>query len=414
MPRARGKVPYSRLFETSVATGTGNLVCDGPVQNALAILSRYTSGATEVPVVIVNPDSATDEWEIGLHTVQDDGNGNTLIVRTAANVESGTAGYQTLVNFTAGAKNVYVALTGEQIGDLFADVSFASITNLPSTLGGYGITDAVSDVDFAAHVGQGAGEHPVVTDTAHGFMAKEDKVRLQNVTPDAHWGWGLLKRREASADHTVTSGDAAHIVEAVGTDPITVTLGAASTLGAGFVCVIKNSTSVNLSLALATGDQLDGDGTTRSVLPNDALLITVTDTTAGNGRFVVVSYYQSSSDIAPGTDIIAGDLTTQGFLHYSTVLWQDCSAGTTQTNALIVSTGVIQISTSAPSGSGVRLPAASAGRFVFIINGSPNDINVWPHPGGNIDFVGADNPITVGQYYRKMFFCLNGTHWSSY
>lgn len=57
------------------------------------------------------------------------------------------------------------------------DIPFANLTDKPSTLAGYGITDAIS----ADHIGKGGAEHALATPTEHGFMSSDDKTKLDGL-----------------------------------------------------------------------------------------------------------------------------------------------------------------------------------------------------------------------------------------
>ncbi len=59
--------------------------------------------------------------------------------------------------------------------------SFASLTSRPTTLAGYGITDAAP----SAHLGAGDVAHATATTTTAGFMAAADKVKLSGIAAGA-------------------------------------------------------------------------------------------------------------------------------------------------------------------------------------------------------------------------------------
>lgn len=61
-------------------------------------------------------------------------------------------------------------------------VTFAAVTAKPTTLSGYGITDAAP----LAHVGAGGAAHAAVTTTVNGFMIAADKVKLDGVAASAN------------------------------------------------------------------------------------------------------------------------------------------------------------------------------------------------------------------------------------
>ena len=62
------------------------------------------------------------------------------------------------------------------------DIDFASIINKPTTLSGYGITDAAS----TSHPGSGGDAHALVTTTLAGFMSPEDKTKINGIAVGAN------------------------------------------------------------------------------------------------------------------------------------------------------------------------------------------------------------------------------------
>lgn len=60
--------------------------------------------------------------------------------------------------------------------------TFAAVTSKPTTLAGYGITDAAP----STHVGTGGTAHAAVTTTVNGFMLFADKVKLDGVAASAN------------------------------------------------------------------------------------------------------------------------------------------------------------------------------------------------------------------------------------
>ena len=59
--------------------------------------------------------------------------------------------------------------------------SFVSITGKPTTLSGYGITDAAP----SSHVGSGGTAHAVATNSTNGFMSSSDKAKLNGIAVGA-------------------------------------------------------------------------------------------------------------------------------------------------------------------------------------------------------------------------------------
>jgi len=70
----------------------------------------------------------------------------------------------------------------------------------PTTLAGYGITDAVP----SSHAGSGGGAHAVATQSAAGFLSATDKAKLDGMTPATAATAGTLAQRDAN--NTLASG----------------------------------------------------------------------------------------------------------------------------------------------------------------------------------------------------------------
>ena len=60
----------------------------------------------------------------------------------------------------------------------FKFISFSDITSKPTTISGYGITDATP----LSHIGSGGSTHALATQTTAGFLSSTDKTKLDNLT----------------------------------------------------------------------------------------------------------------------------------------------------------------------------------------------------------------------------------------
>ncbi len=106
---------------------------------------------------------------------------NTLreIAEHLADAEDTTAGLVSAVALKADKTYVDTEVAGRSpTGHTH---SFASLTNRPATLAGYGITDAAP----SAHLGAGDAAHATATTTTAGFMAAADKVKLNGIAAGA-------------------------------------------------------------------------------------------------------------------------------------------------------------------------------------------------------------------------------------
>lgn len=99
-----------RVREVSTTTGTGTLSLGGAPDTYLGFVPAVGSGNT-CDYVIVH--QGADEWETGVGTVTD-GSPDTL-ARTYP--KNGSAGLATLVDFSAGTKDVFISLRSGQIRD---------------------------------------------------------------------------------------------------------------------------------------------------------------------------------------------------------------------------------------------------------------------------------------------------------
>jgi len=100
---------------------------------------------------------------------------------------------------------------------------------------------------------------------------------------------------------------------------------------------------------------------------------------------------------------VAGSLTVNGLLAVSS---NDSitATGTVQGNAALLSNN-INIVTTAPVNSGVKLPIAVAGYRVIIRNNSANTISVYPNTGANINSGGTNVPASLISSAAVEYFC---------
>lgn len=91
-----------RVYETSTSTGTGTFTLAGAVTGYRAFSAAFGTAAAYYTIVNRN---APTEWEIGQFTVS-----GTTLTRVAGSVLSSSSGAGTLVNFSAGTKEVFNAI----------------------------------------------------------------------------------------------------------------------------------------------------------------------------------------------------------------------------------------------------------------------------------------------------------------
>lgn len=96
------------------------------------------------------------------------------------------------------------------------------------------------------------------------------------------------------------------------------------------------------------------------------------------------------------------------------------AAGTTQANAYAITSDFTVFSTVA-SGSGARLPAASApslaaqaGDIYVVVNGqATNALLVYPPVGGNFSAVAVNTAVSVPAGRTADFYCIGGNVWAA-
>ena len=100
---------------------------------------------------------------------------------------------------------------------------------------------------------------------------------------------------------------------------------------------------------------------------------------------------------------ISGNLTVGGFLAVSS---NDgvIAAGTVQANATLL-TNNINIATTVPVNSGVKLPVAVAGYRIIIRNNTANTLRVYPNTGASINGGTSNVSVTLGNSAAVEYFC---------
>ncbi len=102
-----------RVKESTITTGTGNLSLAGAAATFDTFQSYLTNGDTTF-YAVVHTSSGVDEWEVGLATWN---TGNTLSRTTVLSGSNGTSA----VNFSAGAKDVFMTLPADKLLHLDAN-----------------------------------------------------------------------------------------------------------------------------------------------------------------------------------------------------------------------------------------------------------------------------------------------------
>jgi len=124
-----------RVKETSSTTGTGTITLNGAVTGFQSFAAIGNGNTTYYTI----SDSSSGSWEVGIGTYTSSG---TTLSRTTVLASSNSG---SLVNFTAGTKDVFVTYPSSR--SIYADGTTLVATNssiLPTTSGGTGLTSFTS------------------------------------------------------------------------------------------------------------------------------------------------------------------------------------------------------------------------------------------------------------------------------
>lgn len=114
-----------RVHETSSSSGTGTFTLGGAVTGFRTFSTAF--GTANAYYAIVNRNVPT-EWEIGEFTVA-----GTSLARTAVKVLSSSAGAGTLVNFSAGTKDVFNAIPAAAMSSMDANAILTTVRSRVDT-----------------------------------------------------------------------------------------------------------------------------------------------------------------------------------------------------------------------------------------------------------------------------------------
>lgn len=179
-------VSASRVKETTTGTGTGDLTLAGAATGFRTFAAALTVGPG-FPYVI----ALGSQWEVGTGHLSD----ATTLVRGAVLASSNGGA---LVNFTAGTKEVFCSLAGEQITAVGYDfLAATTVANQRTALGlGTAATFASSAFDAA-----GSAAAAQAAAIAASQPVDADLTAIAALTTTAH-GRGLLTGADASATRT--------------------------------------------------------------------------------------------------------------------------------------------------------------------------------------------------------------------
>lgn len=90
------------------------------------------------------------------------------------------------------------------------------------------------------------------------------------------------------------------------------------------------------------------------------------------------------------------------------------TAGTTQTQAgaTAVTGPIVNVSTVTTAGDGVRLPAATAGRVVYVANPTANSVQVYGASTDTINAVATATGVAQAAGKHAVYFCAVAGNWN--
>lgn len=159
-----------RVWETSTTTGTGAIALGG-AKTGYQAFSASVDDTDTCYFVIEAVDGngvPTGQWEIQNNTYN---SGSNTLSRSAPNVINGSSGVGTLVNFSAGTKNVFLAITAETFITRDGTFSFTGIQSMGN--------NRLNNV-AAPSAGQDAANKDYV-DTAVAALAPKDDCQAATV-----------------------------------------------------------------------------------------------------------------------------------------------------------------------------------------------------------------------------------------
>jgi microcystin-dependent protein/phage-related tail fiber protein len=156
----------------------------------------------------------------------------------------------------------------------WGQVLFSEIGSKPTTLSGYGITDATP----SSHIGSGGSAHAQATQSVDGFMSASDKQKLDGIAANASAPQNTFTYIAVGASNIIASTTGDTLTFAAGSNitltPDTtnkkVTIGVTSPNGfasvvAGGTTLSASSPTSSLTLANGTGISITGSGTTATI-----------------------------------------------------------------------------------------------------------------------------------------------------
>lgn len=128
----------------------------------------------------------------------------------------------------------------------------------------------------------------------------------------------------------------------------------------------------------------------------------------GTGSFIVQGGTTITENLWVGGTLTVTNLAYTGTttVSVSTI----SAAGTNQSTATEITTDLVIVGTVA-SGTGVRLPTASAGRRIVVRNSGANALNIYPSSGAQINVLAANTAFVEDTSTTLEFIGFSATQW---
>jgi hypothetical protein len=129
---------------------------------------------------------------------------------------------------------------------------------------------------------------------------------------------------------------------------------------------------------------------------------------------VSASASRTSLGLGSGDSPTFTNLTLTGFYNFSVANALTAHVGGGQGSALALAKGINRVTTVASGGDSVKLPAATAGRALVVINAAAsNAMDCFPASGDAINALAADTALSIAADSTVMFFCAVAGTWDS-
>lgn len=287
-----------------------------------------------------------------------------------------------------------------------------NVTMVGATTGPTGIKvtmDAITEGDML-YLDNGGG----TLTTGYFINCNDDDSTLFGVGAN---GVTTIAGAGGSAALTVTAGDIVFsdgsiaLTDADNAESVTIINNTASTIGAAASAGIVQVESTSLTTGAAVNVQLT-EGTL-----NGGFYYSGWDATAGARVFSVgedgATTIAGSAGLTAALTLTKGDLVmSEGLIQNGTNAGVTADVGSAQGGGAIID-AVTEIATVGTTGDSVTLPAAAAGRIVYIINHGANAADVFPASGDAINEGSADAAVAIAANETLLCIAYDSGNWEA-